>query len=256
MEVVDFTTRTALPAILCCAAVLGAPALAHAEDAAPAQAAPTQTAPAQAAPAQDRTEVVSVKRYTLGRTGPKVGARGVTHLWTNTGFSGRRAMYPVMARRMVGTSEWVRVKVLRHRRQVGAWIPAWVTRKRFIDWRITVDLSSRRATITRLGKVVRRYRVVVGAPSTPTPRGHFYVMDHLRLHTSWAPGKWALATSAFSNVLRRFEGGEGQVALHAKGFLSNPLGTAASHGCVRFANGAVAWLARKIPNGTPVDIKP
>lgn len=237
MEVVDFTTRTAILAILCCAAVLGAPALAHAAE-------------------PDRTEVVSVKRYTLGRTSPKVGARGVTHLWTNTGFSNRSAMYPVLDRRMVGESEWVRVKVLRHRRQVGAWIPAWVTRKRYVDWRITVDLSSRRTTVTRLGKVVRRYRVVIGARATPTPPGRFYVMDRVRLRTSWARGKWALATTAFSNVLKRFEGGEGQVALHAKGSLSDPLGSAASHGCVRYTNGGAAWLARNIPIGTPIDINP
>jgi lipoprotein-anchoring transpeptidase ErfK/SrfK len=156
---------------------------------------------------------------------------------------------------MIGQSEWVRIVAIKNRRQVKVWVPAWVTRKKVIDWRVTVDLSSRRATITRGGQVVRRFRVVVGAPSTPTPRGRFFVIDHLRLHNSWSRGAWALALSAYSNVLRNFDGGQGQVAMHAKGSLSNPLGTAASHGCVRFANSAAAWMAGNVPNGSAVDIK-
>jgi hypothetical protein len=77
----------------------------------------------------------------------------------------------------------------------------------------------------------------------------------MHLHTSWAPGKWALATSAFSRVLKRFEGGVGQVALHDRGFLADPVGTAASHGCVRFNHANINWMAAHIPNGTPIWIQ-
>ena len=214
-------------------------------------------AAAEAAQSGKQSEGVTVKRYLMGRVKPNLRARGTAHLWTNTGFSNRRAVYPVLRHQVLkdGT-EWIQVLALRNRTQVKVWVPKWATRKVVLHFRILVDISSRRAKIYRDGKIVRRFKVVVGAPSTPTPTGHYYVVDRMHLHTSWAPGKWALATSAFSRVLKRFEGGQGQVALHAKGYLAAPLGAAASHGCVRFANSAVAWLARKIPNGTPVDIKP
>ena len=125
----------------------------------------------------------------------------------------------------------------------------------WLRYLVNVDISSRLATVYRDGKVLRRFRVVVGKPSTPTPRGRFYVVDHMHLHTSWAPGKWALATSAFSRILKHFEGGQGEIALHARGFLSDPVGTAASHGCVRFKDGDAAWMARYIPNGTSIWIQ-
>jgi lipoprotein-anchoring transpeptidase ErfK/SrfK len=211
---------------------------------------------AQAGSVPKRFEGVTVKRYLMGRVKPALGARGAAHLWTNTGFSNRRAVYPVLRHQVLDDgSEWLQVQALRNRTQVKVWIPKWATRRVWIDYRIKVDISSRLATIYRGGKVVRRFRVVVGGPSTPTPTGHWYVVDRMRLRESWAYGKWALATSAFSRVLKRFDGGLGQVALHARGSLSAPVGTAASHGCVRFRDGDIAWLAAHVPNGTGVWIQ-
>src|SRR5512144_2257642 len=197
---------------------------------------------AEAASPPTRAEGVTVKRYLMGRLKPTVRARGAAHLWTNTGFSSRRAVYPVIRHQVLEDgSEWLQVKALRNRTQVKVWVPKWATRQVWIAYRIKVDLSSRLATIYRNGKIAKRFRVVVGAPSTPTPTGTWYVVDRMRLRTSWAYGKWALATSAFSRVLRHFDGGDGQIALHARGSLTAPVGTAASHGCVRFRDGDIAW---------------
>jgi len=211
-------------------------------------------AAAQAAPpVADQYEGVTVTRYLMGRVKPDLRARGSAHLWTNTGFSDRRAVYPVVRHQvMADGSEWLQVDALRNRTQVKVWIPKWATRRVWIAWHIKVDLSSRLATVYKDGKVTRRFRVVVGAHATPTPTGHWYVVDRMRLRESWAYGKWALATSAFSRVLKRFDGGQGQVALHARGLLTAPVGTAASHGCVRFRDGNIAWLAAHVPNGTGV----
>src|SRR4051812_34261494 len=211
---------------------------------------------AEASPVPARFEGVTVKRYLMGRVKPTLRARGAAHLWTNTGFSNRRAVYPVVKHQvMADGSEWLQVRALRNRTQVKVWIPSWATHRVWLRYRILVDISSRRATIYRDGKVAKRYRVVVGAPRTPTPTGHYYVVDRMHLHTSWGNGKWALATSAFSRILKHFDGGQGQVALHARGFLRDPVGTAASHGCVRFNDREVAWLAAHVPNGTSIDIQ-
>ena len=69
-------------------------------------------------------------------------------------------------------------------------------------------------------------------------------------------GPWALATSAFSHVLQEFDGGPGQIALHGRAgpLAADPLGTAASHGCIRLDNDVIRRLAGLLPNGTPVDV--
>jgi lipoprotein-anchoring transpeptidase ErfK/SrfK len=213
-------------------------------------------AAAEAASVPKKFEGVTVKRYLMGRVKPTLRARGAAHLWTNTGFSNRRAVYPVLRHQALADgSEWLQVRALRNRTQVKVWIPKWATRTVWLRYRIKIDISSRLATIYRDGKVARRFRVVVGAPSTPTPTGTWYVVDRMHLQNSWSQGRWALATSAFSRVLKRFDGGQGQVALHARGLLREPVGTAASHGCVRFNNGDISWLAGHVPNGTQIQIQ-
>jgi lipoprotein-anchoring transpeptidase ErfK/SrfK len=208
---------------------------------------------AEAATPATRYEGVTIQRYLMGRISPSLRSRGVAHLWTNTGFSNRRAVYPVLRHRTLKNgSEWLQVRTLRGRKNVKAWIPRWATRRVWLHYLVQVDLSSRKAKIFRAGKVVKRFRVVVGAPGTPTPRGHFFVVDRMHLRDSWARGGWALATSAFSNVLTEFAGGQGQVAMHTRGSLSGAPGTASSHGCIRFNVGDINWMARHVPNGTPV----
>ncbi|MBA2515048.1 MAG: L,D-transpeptidase, partial [Solirubrobacterales bacterium] len=67
---------------------------------------------------------------------------------------------------------------------------------------------------------------------------------------------FALATSARSEVLQEFNGGPGQIALHGTDNLpDDPLGTAASHGCVRLSTRAITWLARRIGRGVPLTIR-
>jgi lipoprotein-anchoring transpeptidase ErfK/SrfK len=213
-------------------------------------------ASAHAASAPQRDEGVTVTRYLMARAKPSINSRGAVHLWTNTGFSNRRAVYPVLRHQVLedGT-EWVQVRALKGRKQVKAWIPRWATRRVWIHYRIKIDISSRLTTVYRDGKVARRFRVVVGTPSTPTPTGTWFVVDRLHLYNEWSRGRWALATSAFSRVLKEFDGGQGQIALHARGSLGAPVGTAASHGCVRFRDGDIAWMARHIPNGTQIQIQ-
>jgi lipoprotein-anchoring transpeptidase ErfK/SrfK len=103
---------------------------------------------------------------------------------------------------------------------------------------------------------VRRLRAVVGSASTPTPLGHFYVEENVRLGMGAVGGPYALALSARSEVLQEFDGGPGQIALHGRANLGGTPGTAVSHGCVRLDDRAITWLARRIPPGVPVTISP
>jgi lipoprotein-anchoring transpeptidase ErfK/SrfK len=213
-------------------------------------------AAAEAATPPKRFEGVTIVRYLMGRVQPSLKARGAAHLWTNTGFSNRRAVYPVLRHRILASgSEWLQVRTIRGRKNVKVWIPRWATRRVWLHYRVLVDLSSRKVKVYRDGQIVRRFRVVVGARNTPTPQGHFFVVDRLHLQDSWARGGWALATSAFSNVLTDFAGGSGEIAMHTRGSLPEHVGTAASHGCIRFNDPDIRWMAAHVPNGTPVWIQ-
>lgn len=210
-------------------------------------------ASAQVPPSQ---QGVRVDLPATARVSPSNTARALMRVEPTTPMTLSTMVLPVVGR-PVGTAAagWVRVELPLRPNGTTGWLPLRVTHPVTLPWRIVVSTGRRLATVYRSGKVVRRFRVVVGAPATPTPRGHFFVVERVRLHNSWAHGVWALALSAHSNVLQQFDGGDGQVALHGRGLLAAPLGTAASHGCVRFADSDITWLAGKIPDGTPVDVQ-
>jgi lipoprotein-anchoring transpeptidase ErfK/SrfK len=194
-------------------------------------------------------------RPATARAAARPDARPVARVKTYTPLTLRNAVYPVVAQRLSAAgANWVRVALPRRPNGTTGWIPARVTRQVALAWRIRVVLHRRRTYVYRDGELIRSFRVVVGARRTPTPRGHFYVVERVKIHTSWAHGLWALATSAHSNVLQEFDGGDGQVAIHARGSLGARLGTAASHGCIRVADRTAAWLARNVPRGTPIDV--
>lgn len=150
---------------------------------------------------------------------------------------------------------WLRVRLpIRPSGTIG-WIPAdavLLGRTRF--W-IDVDTRRRTVTVSRLGRPLRRFRAVVGAPRTPTPRGltAIYERNPQRDRRGFL-GPWAIALAATSNVLQEFDGGPGRIGIHGRGgaSLRDPLGSARSHGCVRIDNAAIGWIARNVPAGAPV----
>jgi lipoprotein-anchoring transpeptidase ErfK/SrfK len=100
------------------------------------------------------------------------------------------------------------------------------------------------------GQLVKAFRVAVGAPSTPTPYGRFFVWASEPFGPPYTPGIFAL--SGFSPVLDNWPGG-GRVGIH--GWTDTSIiGTRASHGCVRMAPTDFAQLLHTVPLGTPVDI--
>jgi lipoprotein-anchoring transpeptidase ErfK/SrfK len=152
--------------------------------------------------------------------------------------------------------EWLRVRLPgRPSGRVG-WIAATNAHLVHSAWWVVVDRSARQVRVYRNGKLRHRFLVVIGAVATPTPRGHYFVVEHVPQRAGSMLGPWALATSAFSHVLQEFDGGPGQIALHGRSgpLAGDPLGTAASHGCIRFDNDVIQRLAGLLPNGTPIDV--
>ena len=133
--------------------------------------------------------------------------------------------------------------------------------------RADVDLSTVRHRIeVRLGeRMLRAYEgareiaatpVVIGAPSTPTPTGVFYVTDEVpQANPAGAYGPIALATDGYSEAMDYFSTGVPVIALHGT---NRPelVGQAVANGCVRVPNEVIQAISDVIPLGTPVLIWP
>lgn len=216
------------------------------------QAYPSSSPVALRGSAQEGARVVTT---VIARKRPDLRAHAVQRVWPYTGFSNRPPVLPVVGRTTDERgSRWLRVRLPERPNGATGWIPVSRTRRVRLPWRVEVDLSQRTARVYRLGRRLRAFSVVIGKPGTPTPRGHFFIVDRMRLETWWAPGTRALMLSAYSETFQVTRLDPGQIALHSRGVLTDPLGSAASHGCVRFAQRDINWLLARLPNGTPVDV--
>jgi lipoprotein-anchoring transpeptidase ErfK/SrfK len=198
-------------------------------------------------------ELVVLRGPHVARIAPRASARRVEAVAARRPLTKVPTTLPVIGRSGPGDA-WLRVLLPGRPNGHAGWISANRTRPSSTPWRIEVSLTARRVTVFHDGGVIRRFRAVVGKPSTPTPRGRFFVEEVLALGS--APGApFALATSARSNALQEFDGGPGQIALHGTRHLSGRPGSAVSHGCVRLPTRAIAWLAKRIGAGVPVTIR-
>ena len=215
---------------------------------------------APAASSGPETAPVEIARLVIStpvRAKPTTNSGFVTRLSAIRPLTRQQTALPIMRRAESPDGvEWLLVRL--PGRPVGraGWIQSANAVVAPSRWRLVVDRKAREAILYRDGKRHERFPVVVGAPWTPTPRGGFFVVEHVRQTPGSMLGPWALATSAFSHVLQEFDGGPGQIALHGRAgpLLDDPLGSAASHGCIRFDNTAMRHLAGMLPNGTPIDI--
>jgi lipoprotein-anchoring transpeptidase ErfK/SrfK len=155
---------------------------------------------------------------------------------------------------------WVLVRLPWRPNSAAGWINANLVVVKTTPWRIETSTASRTLTLFRAGRAVRTVSVVVGKPSTPTPMGLFAIAWAIPWHPNDFLGSWVLELTAHSDVLQEFDGGDGTVGIHGRGGTSllDPLGSAASHGCVRLANDSIDWLVHTVGEsqlpGTPVQI--
>ena len=116
--------------------------------------------------------------------------------------------------------------------------------------RIVVDLSAHRLRRVDDGHTVDDLSVAVGAPSTPTAPGRFFVWARVPTGDPTGPyGVFVLGLSGFSNVITGWVGG-GRMAIHGTADPADR-GHDVSHGCVRVYNPQMQELT-DVPMGTPV----
>ncbi len=181
------------------------------------------------------------------RTAPVVARLG--HLDVN----GVPTVLGVIGSRM-GTNcspRWYHVQLATTPNGSTAWVAAGSLRVYAVGSRIVVSVSKRQLVLYRSGRPALRARVAVGAPSTPTPTGRFFVNERYVLDDPNGPfGSAALGISAHSNVLRDWVEG-GPIALHGTNEPAT-VGQAVSHGCIRLANSDITRVLALAPAGTPV----
>jgi hypothetical protein len=227
-----------------------------------------QAAPSLAAE-QCRKGFASTER--VGRPGPAVSWRAA--LFSRTPIharipDGRRAKRVKTSRAAVGPGHapwllvlrakedrkgrcWVRVRLPWRPNSAGAWVSAERVHLRPTRWRIGISLARRKLVLRKGGKAALRTSVVIGAPGTPTPDGLFSITDVWRWNPADFLGSYILPLTAHSPVLQEFGGGDGRVGIHGRGGASllAPLGTLASHGCIRLPNDAIESLVRRVGSG-------
>jgi lipoprotein-anchoring transpeptidase ErfK/SrfK len=168
-----------------------------------------------------------------------------------TPLSQQRTAVPVLKER----PGWLRVLLPGRPNGHAAWIRANTARLWSTPWRIVIRTASRRLFVFRNNRIVKSFPVVVGKPSTPTPRGRFFVEEALTLPRGSLGSPVAYALSARSTVFQEFDGGPGQIAIHGTYGIGGTPGMAESHGCIRMTTDALDWMIRRLGTGTPVDIR-
>ena len=120
--------------------------------------------------------------------------------------------------------------------------------------RVLVSIRDRKLALLDEGKVVKVYRVAVGAASSPSPAGEFEIVNRITNPTYYHP-HIVIPASAQSPIGMRWLG------LNRKGYgihgTNEPrsIGRAASHGCIRMSNRDIAQFFELVRVGDLVEIR-
>jgi hypothetical protein len=195
---------------------------------------------------------------TAVRARPETSARRTGRVSPIATWNGGTVRLLVLAARNDARGRrWIKVRLPERPNTRSGWMRTDFARLSAVRWRVVIDLRARRARAYHDGRLKRSWPVVVGKRATPTPRGRFAIYERVRQPAGSELGPYALHLTAHSQTLFDYGGGPGRIALHGRdgALLRDPLGSAASHGCVRMDNRVLRWLAPRAAPGTPVEIR-
>lgn len=178
------------------------------------------------------------------------GGRLLRRIGSKTEFKSPRVLGVVERR-----GPWVAVLAAELRNGQLGWLDARRnTRLLRVRYALEADLSARRLTVRRLGRVVATTRIAIGRPAAPTPPGRYAVTDKLNMGGPNGPyGCCALALTGHQPNTPQGWGGGDRLAIHATP-AEETIGQAVSTGCLRATNAVMRRLVREVPLGTPVRI--
>jgi lipoprotein-anchoring transpeptidase ErfK/SrfK len=150
---------------------------------------------------------------------------------------------------------WLRVSLPIRPNGSSGWVPEADVSLSSTPYRLVISMSEHRLDVEYEGRRIARHPVGVGKVATPTPTGTYFITELIQPRDpAGAYGPYAFGLSAFSNTLKTFAGGPGQLGLHGTD-APKGLGHDVSHGCLRVSNAVITQLAGEVPLGTPVEIR-
>ena len=215
----------------------------------------TAIAPSAQAGVPATQQLVVLDDYRAAREFPETKAKLLEQVEPERPLTGVTTRLPVFGRRTDAFGNvWLHVRLPGRPNQRTGWIRHRGEQIIETVWHLDVSTSQRLLRVYQRGKVVKRIRIVVGKPATPTPHGKYFVEEVVPIHPKAVGAQFALATSARSNVLQEYAGGPGQIAFHGTNNIGGTPGQALSHGCMRMVTSDIRWLAARISAGIPVSI--
>ncbi|HGG0417556.1 murein L,D-transpeptidase [Clostridium botulinum] len=109
-------------------------------------------------------------------------------------------------------------------------------------YRIVINTKAHTLTLFRDNNVYKTYKVAVGKPSTPTPKGTFKIINRAINPGGPFGARWLGLNIPY-----------GDYGIHGT---NNPssIGKSVSNGCIRMFNNQVIELSNLVPIGTTVTI--
>lgn len=217
-------------------------------------AAPVAGAAEPASPPAAHTATARFLAPTVARAAPHPSAARVMRVMPYTAFSRTDQVLMVTATHADPDGRrWLQVQLPKRPNHSTGWVPEEMVVVGRTPVRITVRLRPRVVEVWRAGRRLARFRADVGTARTPTPQGTFAVQDPVTAEPPQSSylGPYIITLTAYSNVLKTFQGGNGLVAIHGS---SGVRGRAVSHGCIRISNRDVRRLRTFAQPGVPVDI--
>ncbi|WP_409069488.1 L,D-transpeptidase [Clostridium sp. FAM 1755] len=109
-------------------------------------------------------------------------------------------------------------------------------------YRIVINRQAHTLTLFRNNNVYKTYKVAVGKPSTPTPKGTFKIVNRAVNPGGPFGTRWLGLSAPY-----------GDYGIHGT---NNPssIGKSVSNGCIRMFNNDVVELSNLVPIGTSVTI--
>ena len=166
---------------------------------------------------------------------------------------GRRTEFgsPVKLGVTIRRGNWLAVISERLPNTVLGWVPRTRVSLLRIAWSIDVSLSRHVLEVRHDGQLVRRVRVAIGAPASPTPSGRYVITDHLN-GTKYGSvfGCCILVLSGHQpHPPKGFDPTtDWRLAIHG----GAGIGSAVSAGCLHARDSDLRMLMRLTPLGTPV----
>lgn len=150
---------------------------------------------------------------------------------------------------------WLKVMLPVQPNQSTGWIRADEVTTQSTDVQIRIFIEERELELWDGEELILKAPVALGTGETPTPPGIYSITDPLDSthNDTGVYGAYALGLSGFSEVLKEFNGGPPQLAIHGT---NEPdlIGQYVSNGCIRMFNEDILTVVEHTDLGTPVHI--